>query len=58
MKTPQPGNVGVITTTDSEQLHVIDSVDNGLVYCHPLTGNRITKVCLPDHFWVLMDSMP
>jgi hypothetical protein len=54
---PTINNVGVITTDDDGQLHVVYSVVNGLLYCHPLTGSRTVRVVLPGHFWVLIDGI-
>ena len=49
-------NIGVLTVDDNGALFVVDSVANGLIYCHPLTGPRIVRVVLPGHFWVLFDG--
>lgn len=54
---PTTNNVGVITTDDNGLLHVVDSVVNGLLYCHPLVGPRTVRVVLPSHFWVLIDNL-
>ena len=51
------GNIGVLTHVGQE-LHEVTGVQNGLVYCVPMTGARVVRVCLPDQFWVLLDSMP
>ena len=56
-KTPQAGNVGIVTTKD-DQLCEVTSVQNGLVYCLPMTAPKVLRVCLPWHFWVLLDKMP
>jgi hypothetical protein len=53
----KPGNVGIVTTID-ETLCEVTGIFNGLVYCYPLTGHRVVRVCLPDQFWVLLDAMP
>jgi hypothetical protein len=53
----KPDNVGVITLDDNQALWVVDSVHNGLIYCHPLQGPRSTRVVLCDHFWPLIDSL-
>lgn len=53
---PKTNNIGVLTVDDNGALYVVDSVNNGLVYCHPLTGPRIVRVVLPGHFWVLFDG--
>jgi hypothetical protein len=53
----KPGNIGVITLNDDGALWVVDSVHNGLIYCHPLQGPRSTRVVLSDHFWPLIDSL-
>jgi hypothetical protein len=50
-------NIGVLTVEDDGVLHVVDSIHYGLVFCHPLTGPRKTRVVLPDHFWVLVDAI-
>ena len=50
-------NIGVLTVDDNGALHVVDNVHNGLIYCHPLTGPRITRIVLIDHFWVLIDAI-
>ena len=52
-----PNNVGVITLDNDQALWVVDSVHNGLIYCHPLQGPRSTRVVLCDHFWPLIDSL-
>lgn len=54
---PKTDNIGVITTDDDGQLHVVDSIVNGLLYCHPLNGPRTVRVVLIDHFWVLIDGL-
>jgi len=54
---PQAGNIGVITTKGQE-LHEVTSLQNGLVYCLPLSHPKTLAVCLPNHFWVLLDRMP
>ena len=54
---PKTDNVGVITTDDNGLLYVVDSVVNGLLYCHPLTGPRTVRVVLPNHFWVLIGGL-
>jgi hypothetical protein len=51
------GSIGVLTIDDDAQLYVVDSVLNGLVYCHPLTGPKRIRVVLIDHFWSLIDSL-
>jgi hypothetical protein len=53
----KPGNIGVITLNDDGALWVVDSVCDGLVYCHPLQGSRDTCVVMCDHFWPLIDSL-
>jgi hypothetical protein len=50
------GNIGVITTIDDQTLFEITAIQNGLVYCLPLIAPFKTRVCLPDQFWVLLDS--
>ena len=55
MNEPQIGNIGIVTTID-ESLCQITGIVNGLIYCMPMQGPRITRVCLPWHFWVLLDS--
>jgi hypothetical protein len=51
------GNIGIVTTID-ETLCEVTGLENGLVYCYPMAGPRVLRVCLPDQFWVLLDSMP
>lgn len=58
MNTPQIGNIGVITTRDAPDLFEVTGEKNGLLYCLPLSGPRIVAVCMPDHFWVLLEFMP
>jgi len=55
MNEPQIGNVGIVTTMD-ESLCEVTGIRDGLLYCMPMQGARITRVCLPWHFWVLLDS--
>jgi hypothetical protein len=50
------GNVGVITTIDDQTLFEITGIQNGLVYCLPLIAPFVARVCLPDQFWVLLES--
>jgi len=50
------GNVGVITSIDDQTLFEITGIQNGLVYCLPLIAPFVTRVCLPDQFWVLLDE--
>jgi hypothetical protein len=50
------GNVGVITTIDDPALFEIIRIQNGLVYCMPLVAPFVSRICLPDQFWVLLDS--
>lgn len=52
----QTGNIGVITTLDDTTLFEVTGMRNGLVYCLPLIAPRVVRVCLPDQFWVLLDS--
>lgn len=58
MNTLKPGNIGVITTRDDSIMYEITGIQNGLVYCLPLTGPRIVAICLPDQFWALLEYMP
>jgi len=53
----KPGNIGIVTTID-ETLCEVTGLFNGLVYCYPIHGPRVVRVCLPDQFWVLLDAMP
>jgi hypothetical protein len=53
----KPGNIGVITLHDNGALWVVDSVCDGLVYCHSFQGPRDTWVVMCDHFWPLIDSL-
>jgi hypothetical protein len=50
------GNVGVITTIDDITLFEITAIQNGLVYCMPLVAPYVTRICLPDQFWTLLDE--
>ena len=50
------GNIGVITTIDDQTLYEVTGMQNGLVYCLPLIAPFLTRVCLPDQFWVLLDE--
>jgi len=50
------GNVGVITTIDDVTLFEITAIQNGLVYCIPLIAPFVTRICLPDQFWTLLDE--
>ena len=52
----EANNIGVLTVDDNGALFVVDNVANGLIYCHPLTGPRTTRIVLIDHFWVLFDG--
>lgn len=54
---PQTGNIGVITTKGKD-LYEVTGQQNGLLYCLPLNPPKITAVCLPWQFWVLLDKMP
>jgi hypothetical protein len=56
LKMIEANNIGVLTVDDTGALFVVDTVTNGLVYCHPLTGPRIVRVVLPGQFWVLFDG--
>lgn len=51
------GNIGVITT-HGQTLYEVTGLQNGLVYCLPMQGPKVVKVCLPEHFWCLLDAMP
>lgn len=51
------GNIGIVTTID-EILCEVTGIRNGLVYCMPMQGAKNVRICLPDHFWVLIDAMP
>jgi len=51
------GNIGIITT-QGQALYEVTGIQNGLLYCLPLQGAKIVKVCLPSHFWALLDKMP
>jgi len=57
MNEPQIGNIGIVTTID-EQLCEVTGIGNGLVYCLPIDAPKTVRVCLPSHFWVLLESMP
>jgi hypothetical protein len=50
------GNIGVITNLDNDKLFEITGIRNGLIYCISLVSPSIVRVCLPDHFWVLLDE--
>jgi len=50
------GNIGVITTIDEVTLFEITGFSNGLLYCMPLVSPHNLKICLPSHFWLLLDS--
>lgn len=50
------GNIGVITTIDEVTLFEITGLSNGLLYCMPLLAPHNLKICLPSHFWLLLDS--
>jgi hypothetical protein len=50
------GNIGVITTIDEVTLFEITGLSNGLLYCMPLVAPHNLKICLPNHFWLLLDS--
>jgi hypothetical protein len=54
---PAQGNIGVITTLGQE-LYEVTGLQNGLVYCLPIEGPKVCKVCTPSNFWVLLDAMP
>ena len=49
------GNIGVITTL-GQDLYEITGIQNGLVYCVSFCSPKNVKVCLPNHFWVLLDN--
>lgn len=51
----QIGNIGVITTID-DTLCEVTGMRDGLIYCLPMTGDKCVRICLPDQFWVLLDS--
>jgi hypothetical protein len=52
------GAVGVITTDDNAALWTVTGIDNGLIYCRPISGQWQIRIVLPDQFWVLIDRMP
>jgi len=52
----KPGNIGVITSRDSEALFLVDSVENGLIYLRSFSGPLVFTQCLPGEFWALFDS--
>ena len=52
---PQIGNIGIVTTID-ETLCEVTGIRNGLLYCMPIHGPKVTRVCLPYQFWALLDS--
>lgn len=54
---PEIDNVGVITTQGPDLMRV-SGVSGGLVYCQPINGPFVVRVCLPDQFWILLDKMP
>jgi hypothetical protein len=56
-KTPQAGNIGIVTTKD-DKLCEVTSNQNGLIYSLPMEPPKALRVCLPDQFWVLLDKMP
>ena len=51
------GNIGIVTSID-ETLCEVTGFRNGLVYCVPIHAPIKVRVCLPDQFWVLLESMP
>lgn len=55
-KVIKPGNIGVITSRDSEALFLVDSVENGLIYLRSFSGPLVFTQCLPGEFWALFDS--
>lgn len=54
---PKIDNIGVITTQGPDLVRVTGFA-NGLVYCLPLSGPAVVRVCMPDQFWCLLDRMP
>jgi hypothetical protein len=50
------GNVGVITTFNETTLFEITGIRNGLIYCVTLNHPKKGAICLPDQFWVLLES--
>jgi len=50
------GNIGIVTTIDA-RLCEITGIRDGLIYCITLESPKITRICLPWHFWVLLDSL-
>lgn len=53
----QIGNIGIVTTID-ETLCEVTGFRDGLVYCIPIHAPMNVRVCLPSHFWVLLEYMP
>lgn len=52
----EAGNIGVITTIDDQTLFEIIRIKSGLVYCMPLVAPFVSRICLPDQFWVLLNE--
>lgn len=51
------GSIGVCTEEDSGRLYRLDSVNNGLFYLRSIDSPLCFRVCSPDSFWLLVDSL-
>lgn len=57
MKKLNLGNIGVCTEENSQRLYRLENIANGLCYLRSIDSPLIFRVCLPDQFWVLVDSL-
>jgi hypothetical protein len=51
------GSVGVCTEEDSGRLYRLDNVTNGLFYLRSIDSPLSFRICAPNSFWVLLDSL-
>ena len=51
------GSIGACTEEDSGRLYRLDSVINGLFYLRSIDSPLSFRICSPDNFWVLVDSL-
>ena len=57
MKTYLIGSIGACTEEDSGRLYRLDSVTNGLFYLRSIDSPLSFRICSPDNFWILVDSL-
>jgi hypothetical protein len=57
MKQSILGSVGVCTEEDSGRLYRLEVIQCGLYYLRSIDSPLSFRICAPDNFWILLDSL-